>query len=314
MKRLLLAALLACTLFGPAAFTRAADEPNYARKEVIYGRKDGTALTMDVFSPKKEANGAAVIVVVSGAWYSSHDSVNAALVAPYLAKGYTGFTVVHGSNPRYAIPEILGDINRAVRFIRANAKEYGIDPDHLGIIGGSAGGHLALMQGCAGAEGNSDAKDPVERASSRVQAVVAFYPPTDFLNWGEKGKVMLGKSFVLPIQGAFDFRQRNPKTGSLELITDEDKRQEIGKKISPITHVAKDNPPTLLIHGDADTLVPVQQSETMAKALKDAGATAELIVKKGGKHDGEIVKEHIPKVVEWFDKHLAKKGAGPGEK
>jgi acetyl esterase/lipase len=319
MKRVLLAVLLTCSFLAPASFTRAADEPaTYVRKEVIYGRKFGTALTMDVFTPKdtKAANGAGVIFVVSGGWFSGHEGITASAptwVQPFLDKGYAVFAVVHGSQPKFSIPEILDDLHRSVRFIKANAKEYGIDPDRLGIIGGSAGGHLALMQGCAGKDGDPKAKDPVEQQSSRVAAIAAFYPATDFLNWGEKGKVMLG-GHVIPIRGAFDFRTPGPG-GALVPVTDVEKVLDIGKSISPITHVKKDNPPTLIIHGDKDTLVPLQQAEVMVKAMKDAGATAELILVKGGGHDGKVVKDNMPKVLEWFDKHLAKKEkAAPAEK
>jgi glucose/arabinose dehydrogenase/acetyl esterase/lipase len=310
VKRLLLSAiLLAVNLSLPNTALRA-QESRDNRKEVIYGRKFGTALTMDVFTPKKEANGAGIIFAVSGGWYSDHNSIAGSIplyIQPLLDKGYTVFAVVHGSNPKYALPEILEDMHRSVRFIRHNAKEYGIDPDRLGITGGSAGGHLSLMQGCAGKDGDPRAADLVDRQSSRVQAVVAFYPPTDFLNWGEKGKVMLGNHPFVPIKGAFDFSRLNPKTAAFELITDENKREEIGRAVSPITHVAKDNAQTLIVHGDKDLLVPLQQAEIMAAKLKEAGVDSELIVKKGGGHDGTLVKEHMPKMIEWFDKHLPKK-------
>ncbi|HKI37554.1 MAG TPA: alpha/beta hydrolase [Gemmataceae bacterium] len=314
MKRLVLAVLLALAAFSFSPALRAADEPGYSRKEVIYHRKFGTALTMDVFTPKKDANGAGVIFVVSGGWYSDHGYITGNIptfIQPLLDKGYTVFAVVHGSNPKYAMPEILDDLHRSVRFIRHNAKEYGIEPGRLGIIGGSAGGHLSLMQGCAGKDGNPKATDPIDRESSRVQAVVSFYPPTDFLNWGENGKVMLGTHPIVPVKGAFDFHRLDPKTNSFEPITDEKQREEIGKKISPINHVAKDNPPTLIVHGDKDPLVPLQQAETMAAKLKEAGVPSELIVKKGGGHDGVLVKEHMPKALEWFDKYLAKKTESP---
>jgi acetyl esterase/lipase len=311
MKRLALTAVLALAAFVPSPAPRAADDAGYTRKEVIYGRKVGTALTMDVFTPAKGANGAGVIAVMSGGWYSNHDFINGSIplyIKPLLDKGYTVFAVVHGSNPKFSIPEILDDLHRAVRFIRHNAKEYGIDGDRLGITGGSAGGHLSLMQGCAGKAANPKATDAVDRESSRVQAVVSFYPPTDFLNWGEEGKHMLGKHPVVPVKGAFDFHRLDPKTNSFVEITDEKEREEIGKKISPIYNVAKDNPPTLIIHGDKDPLVPLQQAEIMAAKLKEAGVPSELIVKKGGGHDAALVKEHMPKLLEWFDKHLAKKG------
>jgi dipeptidyl aminopeptidase/acylaminoacyl peptidase len=139
------------------------------------------------------------------------------------------------------------------------------------------------------------------------------YPPTDFLNWGEKGKVMLGKHPIVPLKGVFDFYQLDPKTNSFELITDEKKRLEIGREISPITHVAKDNPPTLLIHGNKDQIVPLQQSETMAAKLKQAGVPSELIIGKDRIHNALIVHEQRPKMLEWFDKYLGKKErAGKG--
>ena len=131
-----------------------AADPSFDRQEdVIYGRKFGTALTMDVFTPKKDAKGIGVIIVVSGGFFSSHESISPAFVKPLTDRGYTVFAVVHGSQPRYTIPEIVQDMNRAVRFIRYHAKDYGIDPDRIGITGASAGGHLSLMLGTAGRQG-----------------------------------------------------------------------------------------------------------------------------------------------------------------
>ena len=185
-----LALTLACAALVPSL--RAADDPAFTRKEdVIYGRKFGTALTMDVFTPARNANGAAVIFVVSGGWFSAHENVNTGLAAGFAKRGYTVFEVVHGSQPRFTIQDAVADLNLAVRFIRYHAKDYGIDPDRIGITGGSAGGHLSLMQGTAGDAGDPKAKDPVDRVSSRVQAVACFFPPTDFLNWGEPGKDIL---------------------------------------------------------------------------------------------------------------------------
>ena len=308
-RRLIVVAVLGVLSLNPFP-ARAADEPNYNRQEVIYGRKFGTALTMDVFSPKKDANGAGVIFVVSGGWYSDHNAIGGAVplyIQPLIDKGYTVFAVVHGSNPKFAIPEMLDDMRRSIRFIHRNAKDYGIDPNRLGVTGGSAGGHISLMLGCAPREGDPQASDPVDRESSRLQAVVAFYPPTDFLNWGEKGKVMLGDHALVPVKGAFQFTQLDPKTRALDLITDEKKREEIGREISPITHVAKDNPPTLVVQGDKDALVPLQQAESLQAKEKEVGATFELIVKPGGGHDAMLVKEYLPQAIEWFDKYLRKK-------
>ncbi len=310
MKTHVLIALLAALLLCGRTNSLPAADPNFARQETIYGRKFGTALTMDVFTPKQEPNGTAVIFVVSGGWYSDHNNIDGnvpVFIQPLVDKGYTVFAVVHGSNPKFELTEIRNDLNRAVRFIRHNAKQYAIDPDRIGITGGSAGGHLSLLQGCAGGAGDPNSGDPVNRESSSVQAVVSFYPPTDFLNWGQPGRVMLGTHPIVPVKGAFDFQRLDPKTNSFELITDQQKREEIGRDISPINHVSKTNPPTLIVHGDSDALVPLQQSEAMAAKMKEAGATCELIVKKGGAHDGVLIKEYLPRAIEWFDKYLAKK-------
>jgi acetyl esterase/lipase len=307
MKRLsLLVILCAVTAYAPLRAAQAG-EPGYLRKEVIYGRKHGTALTMDVFAPKKDANRAGVIFAVSGGWFSDHKAIDGNVglfIQPLVDKGYTVFAVCHGSSPKYSLPEILEDMHRSVRFIRQNAKDYGIDPERIGITGGSAGGHLSLMQGYGGKDGNPKAADPVDRQSSKVQAVVSFFPPTDFLNWGEPGKKMLGNHPIVPVKGAFDFTTLNPKKVSFELITDENKRAEIGKDLSPINHVAKDNPPTLIVHGDKDILVPVQQAQIIEAKMKEAGVVSRVIIKKGGGHDGALVKEHVPNMLEWFDKHL----------
>src|SRR4051794_5830768 len=189
-RRVALVSLCLLASAGPA--TPAADELPYTRVEdVIYGRKYGTALTLDVLKPKQGANGAGVVLVVSGGFVSSHESINPAMVRPLLDRGYTVFAVVHGSQPRYTVPEIVQDMNRAVRFIRHRAGEFGVDPGRIGVTGASAGGHLSLILGTAGGPGDPKAKDPVDRESSRVQAVACFFPPTDLLNYGAAGREMI---------------------------------------------------------------------------------------------------------------------------
>lgn len=302
--------LLACSVVMQWLAAARADDLPFTRKEdVIYGRKHGTALTMDVFTPKKDANGAAVVFVVSGGWFSSHGNINPAggWLNEFVRRGYTVFAVVHGSQPKFTIPEILQDMHRAVRFIRHHAKDYNIDPKRIGITGGSAGGHLSLMQGTAGNGGDAKAKDPIDRESSRVQAVACFFPPTDFLNYGEPGKDAIGRGTLENFRVAFDVREFDPKTKALERITDEAKILELGKTISPITHVTADDPPTLIIHGDADKLVPIQQAEVIIAKLKDAGVPAELIVKKGEAHGWKGMEDDITKLADWFDKYLKKK-------
>src|SRR5581483_11654697 len=216
-----------CLLFACGLPTMAdtPDASSTRKEDVIYGRKFGTALTMDVFTPRQGANGAAVVFVVSGGWVSAHESIGAPFFKDFIPelirRGYTVFAVVHGSQPRYTIPEVLDDMHRAVRFIRYNAKEYHIDPERLGITGGSAGGHLSLMQGMAGKDGDAKARDPVNRVSSHVQAVGCFFPPTDFLNYGQPGEVALGTGVLKGFKAPFDFNELDKKTNSFVLITDE---------------------------------------------------------------------------------------------
>ncbi len=299
-----IAALAVLAVCWPA---RAQDDANYTRKrDVIYGRKHGVCLTMDVFTPKKDANGAAVIVVVSGGWFSAHQFINAGFVREFVNRGYTVFAVVHGSQPKFTIPEIVEDLHRAVRFIRHHAKEHGIDPERIGITGGSAGGHLSLMQGTAGNQGNPKATDPVDRASSRVQAVACLFPPTDFLNYGKEGEEALGRGVLANFRAPFDFHEHDAKQNAFVLITDEEKRREIGKKISPVNHVTPDDPPTLIVHGDADKLVPIQQAELIIGKLKEAGVPAELVVRKGAGHGWPGLEKDMALFADWFDKHLKK--------
>jgi acetyl esterase/lipase len=307
MKRLTvsLALALAC-----ASFAQGADEPSYTRQEdVVYGRKDGTALTMDIFRPRTGANGSGVIVMVSGGFFSSHDAINPGFARPFLDRGYTVFSVVHGSQPRYTVPEIVRDVQRAVRFVRHHAKDYGIEGGRLGVTGASAGGHLSLMLGTADDTKDEQAKDPVDRESSRVQAVACFFPPTDLLNFGAKGKAMVhAKDHRKPFRPAFDYHELDKEQNVWVPITDEARLREITKAISPITHVSRGDAPTLMIHGDADDLVPVQQSQTMLEALEAVGVEAKLIVKPGAGHGWPTLGQEMTTFADWFDRHL--KAAG----
>jgi acetyl esterase/lipase len=300
---LILAAILTAVVTATSA-----DEPSFNRKEdVVYGRKYGTALTMDVFAPKKDAKGIGVIFVVSGGFFSSHEGINPVFVRPFIDRGFTVFAVVHGSQPRYTVPEIVQDMNRAVRFIRHHAREYGIDPDRLGIYGGSAGGHLSLMIGTAGGKGDPNAKDPVDRESSRVQAVACFFPPTDLLNFGKPGKEMLHATDHLPpFRAAFDYRELDKQSMLWVPITDAQRLRELTKQISPITHVTPDDPPTLIIHGDEDKLVALQQSELIADKFKKTGVESKLVVKKGAGHGWLGLDKDLSQFVDWFDQHLKK--------
>ncbi len=269
--------------------------------DVVYGRKAGMALTLDVFEPAHK-NEAGIIFLVSGGWASSHDDLSMVHVTPenyslYLDRGYTVFAVVHGSMPRFNVPDIILDVQRAVRFVRHNATQYGVDPNRLGVLGSSSGGHLALMIGTQGAPGPAISNDPVDHESSAVQAVACFFPPTDFLNWGAPGVDGVGRGPLSPLFAAF---------GSL---SDTDLgRQIVGRMISPIYYVTPSLPPVLIIHGDADVVVPLQQSESFAAKAKEVGAPmVKIIIRKGKGHGwGDFWKsqEDIEAFADWFDKYL----------
>jgi acetyl esterase/lipase len=148
--------------------------------DVVYGHKMGMALTFDVLKPAT-ANGAGVLFMVSGGWVSqwSPPAQTAKRFGELLDHGFTVFAVRHGSSPLFKVPDALDDVRRATRYIKANAREWSVDPDRLGVFGGSAGGHLSLMLGTTGDAGDPAASDPVLRESSKVAAVVAYFPPVD---------------------------------------------------------------------------------------------------------------------------------------
>ncbi len=281
------------------------------RRDVVYGHKSGVALTMDVFTPKKGANGAGIVALVSGGWFSDHTTIDSPIFTYFIdepiKRGYTVFAVCHGSQPRFTVPEAIADVNRAVGFIRFHASEFGIHPRRIGVTGGSAGGHLSLMLGVASDRGSPRSTDPIERTSSRVQAVACFFPPTDFLNYGEKGKFAFAEDGLLAnFRTAVDVREFDKRTKRLEHIGDKEKFEALCRRISPLSHVNSSAAPTLIIHGDADKLVPIQQAEIMVEKLKKAGVPAELVVKKGAVHGWSGMDKDMNTILDWFDKYLKK--------
>jgi len=290
MKRFLFLVLLTAAAFAGAQPT---NESSFRRTEdVIYGRKFGTALTLDVFQPEKP-NGCGIVFMVSGGWFSSHEAINVGWCRPFLDRGYTVFTVVHGSNPKFIITEITEDVHRAVRFIRHHAARYGVDPNKLGITGGSAGGHLSLTMAVKGGQGKTDAKDPIDRVSSEIQCVACFFPPTDFLNYGEPGEDAVGVGTLQGFKSGF-----GPRSDTAE------GRQELGREISPIYFIHSNTPPILILHGDADKLVPIYQAEQFVQRCQELGVEAKLVVRAGKQHGWTGIEKDLPIFADWFDEHL----------
>ncbi|MGQ0635569.1 MAG: prolyl oligopeptidase family serine peptidase [Planctomycetaceae bacterium] len=286
---------LALALVVLAGTNRASAQENTRERDIVYGRKFGMALTMDVWKPAKQ-NGIGVIFLVSGGFQSGLDKVDserfgAVVLKPFLDREQTVFVVSHSAQPKFNVLEIVPDIHRAVRFIRVHARSYGVDPDRLGIMGTSSGGFLALSIGTAGKPGDPEAKDPVDRASSRVQAVACFCPGSDLVNYGE------GRSVVErdPVNSARTFGvQDKPQEDQIRLL----------RELSPVDAVSRDTAPTLIIHGDADLAVPYEQSERFVAKLAGQKVPHQLITRKNAGHNWPDMSNDNVLRADWFDKHL----------
>ncbi len=272
MRSLLASLLLAAAVLPPAY---ADDATLDIVPDIVYGHKLGMALTMDLFQPKAQANGAAILFMVSGGWRSNWVAPEAAvtLFRPLVEKGFKVFAVRHGSSPKFNIPEFVEDVRQAVQFVHAQAGKYGVDPNRLGVYGGSAGGHLSLMLGTTPA-GPAD----------RLAAVVAYFPPTDLREWVSEDPAS-NKSYPA-------LRFSPAKAGDF----------------SPLLQVTPDDPPTLLIHGDKDPLVPLNHSERILAEFKAKNVPTELLVIPGGGHgfkgDDEVRARNA--MISWFEKYLKK--------
>lgn len=229
-------------------------------KNVVYGMYSGLALLMDVHYPE-QPNGRGVILVRGsgwdaptsyGAWQLKGNEVHSVL----LDAGFTVFSVNHRAAPRFRYPAAVEDVQRAVRFIRHHAERYGVDPNRIGAFGNSSGGHLVSMLGVLDGDGDPDDSDPVNRRSAKVQAVVAVVAPLELASL----KTEVGTPFVTAFLGMAPFSSGLPTY----------------REASPVTHVTPDDAPFLLIHGDADSLVPFEQSELMQQALVKSGVSVKL--------------------------------------
>ena len=266
-------------------------------QRVAYGQRHGHELSYDVVQPENP-NGLGVALMVSGSWKSGTNSFRPWMTAPLLRRGYTVLAVYHVSQPEATVAEIFEDVSRAVRHIRHHAQDHGIDAKRLGVTGGSAGGHLSLLLATRGGPGPANTPDPVDRESCAVQAVAIFYPVTDLLNLGDSTENLHDggppKSFVK----AF----RPQPSGPTNWV-------DIGKPLSPLFHLHPQTPPTLIYHGDADTLVPLDQSQRYQARAREIGRTVELVVHPGGKHGWLTMLWDIHHFADWFDQHLSRQTA-----
>ncbi len=287
--------LLAAIFF--AAILPAQPDLNAAKvdRNVVFGMYSGLALLMDVYYPENP-NGYGIIHITGSNW-SRRFSYDARMInhnrhvkmqgEALVAAGYTLFSINHRAAPRFTYPAAVEDAQRAVRFIRYHADKYEINPERIGAIGGSSGGHLVCMLGVLdGTEIPAD-DTPINRMSSKVQCVIANAAPTSFLE-GTNGDSFLG--FV-----------RRDRPSTIEY--------KIAQEASPIFHVSPDDPPILLVHGDADEIVPLWHSQNMYKKLIEMNVVAKLHVVEGGAHGPGLVDTPRWKseFVSWMDEHLKSK-------
>jgi acetyl esterase/lipase len=277
-------------------------------KNVIYGMYSGLALLLDVHHPAKP-NGLGLIVIQGSGWNSSQTYDAQPLTAltssirffvpKLLDAGYTLFVVNHRNGPRFHYPAAVEDVQRAVRYIRYNAKDYGVDPARIGAVGYSSGAYLAAMLGVLDGTGDSADPDPINRIGAKVQCVVASAAPTDLQSEGS------GDPNVASFMG-----QIRPRAGKLDPRPDPVAVRAY-REASPITHVSSSSAPTLLLHGDADPIVSFHQSEIMEAAMRKVGVDVRLVRLPGGDHGfgGEAARhpdwpDFLGETVRWLDRHL----------
>lgn len=276
MSKLIFLALLPFLSCPAPAQTRARD--------VIYMKSGGVAFTMDVLQPAKP-NKAAIVFVVSGGWFSDYSMLERYepdIEKVFVNAGFTVFEVVHGAQPRFKVAEIVDQVQTAVRFVHAHATDYGIDTNRVGVTGISTGGHLALM--IAGS------------ADSPVNAAAAIAPPTDLANWGKPAFMLIDDPQMAMFVPVLGVDTKAPKNETEALV----------RKLSPITSVGAKYPPTLIVHGDADKIVPLQQSQAMDQALAKAGIEHKLEVVAGAGHDEKTFGPGLAKALQWFKDKLLK--------
>lgn len=276
--------------------TTAQDGATYEQKQdLVYGEVHGTGLLMDVFTPKAQTNGLAVVDVVSGAWHSDRGKIRdhglAQIYTILCRHGYTVFALRPGSITRYTAAEMTQNIKTGLRHVKDRAAAYHVDPARLGLTGASAGAHLALLTVATPEEGQPNAKSSAAKWDTRVKAVAVFFPPTDFLDWD-------GKPAPTDVVGRLLF------LGGPAGHSDEEVRRQ-AEAASPARVLKSTSLPFLIFHGDADPLVPLQQSRRMVEVIKAAGGSVELIVKPGGGHPWLTIPEEVETMAKWFDRTLA---------
>jgi acetyl esterase/lipase len=230
-------------------------------RDVTYRTVGGVALALDIYLPGTSGLHPAIVFIHGGAWHTGDKRSFAEHAMHFAGLGYVCFSINYRLAPTYTFPAALEDVRCAVRWVREHATDYGVDPARIAAVGSSAGAHLAALLGTA-PESLGSCGNPA--VPSRVQAVVALFGPMD---------LTLAAQYQDAAQVVADF---------LGATYADD--PGLWQAASPITWVSPDDPPFLLIHGTADTVVPPEHSQLMADALRNAGMEHALVLIPGAGH------------------------------
>lgn len=268
------------------------------QKDIVYGKGGDVELKLDLARPPKgEGPFPLVVCIHGGAWQVGNRTAHHGTIRHLARNGYVAVTVQYRLTPAHRFPAQAEDVKCAVRFLRANAKKYAIDPARVGALGDSAGGHLALLLGLMDPKDGMEGKGGHADQTSKVQAVVNIFGPTDLSTWSAEpeGDRML-KSFL----------KKDGDELLKDLVGTADRKDPAMKKASPVTYIDSRDGPVLTFHGTVDPLVKLEQAKLLHAALKKAGVPERLEVLEGAGHGwGGKQKEHTDRLtVEFFDRHL----------
>jgi acetyl esterase/lipase len=269
----------------------ATKQPNAPKvlRDLVYVKGGHERNRLDLhLSEKIEGPLPLIVWIHGGAWYAGSKNDWSPAV-PMVAKGYAVASVNYRLSQHGVFPAQIEDCKAAIRWLRANAAKYNLDPERIGVWGASAGGHLVALLGTTAGVKEWDRRGGNLDQSSRVQCVVDWFGPTELTGMGVEGDPP-GSPVALLIGGP---AQEN---------------KEKARKASPLTYVDKHSAPFLIMHGDKDDIVPLKQSELLADALKKAGVEVTLQVVKGNGHGGPgFGSPDSRKLIEdFFAKHLKK--------
>lgn len=262
-----------------------------AHRDVVYAQVGDKKLLLDVYVPNKTSDPSEklplIVWVHGGAWRAGNKRYCKAI--PYTEKGYVAASISYRLSQEAIFPAQINDCKAAIRFLRANADKYRIDPERIGVWGSSAGGHLVALLGTSGDVKELEGKGEHLDQSSRVQAVCDFFGPTDFLRMN-----------IDAVPGAkLDHDAVDSPESQLIGAPIQDNPEKVARA-NPITYVTADDPPFLIVHGDKDPLVPWQQSKYLYDELKKVGLKAELRIVDGAKHGGFGRHKEVGEMVEAF--------------